>query len=336
MRRAAVIWWFAAGYFAAYVPYSALTKAISSGVLPGPGRAVSGFELLPASAVASMVGMFGFLSVAKLWRHVERRRVLGLRVPLPRAATFASGLATAAIIATTTLAYAVDGASIVFMMLLMRGGVLAIAPVVDALAGRHVRAASWIALALSLASLVVATQGAPDALSAVAAVDAGIYVGAYFLRLRLMSRLAKSADDASNRRYFVEEQMIASPAVVVALVLIALTGTGAVAGEIRRGFGDVAHASVLIPAVAIGLFSQGTGIFGGLILLERQENSYCIPVNRASSVLAGIVAMAIAAVLGVSAPPSARELAGAALIIAAIVVLASPLARRAVRRRGVA
>ena len=58
------------------------------------------------------------------------------------------------IIVTTTLAYTFEGVSIVFMMLLMRGGVLGIAPVVDASPAGACAGGLVIALVLSLAALV--------------------------------------------------------------------------------------------------------------------------------------------------------------------------------------
>ena len=48
-----------------------------------------------------------------------------------------SGVATAVIIGTTTLNYTFVGISILFALLLMRGGVLILAPVVDTLLGRQ-------------------------------------------------------------------------------------------------------------------------------------------------------------------------------------------------------
>ena len=42
------------------------------------------------------------------------------------------------------------------------------------------------------------------------ALDVGIYVLCYFVRLQLMSRRAKSTEPGANVRYFVEEQMAAA------------------------------------------------------------------------------------------------------------------------------
>lgn len=50
-----------------------------------------------------------------------------------------------------------EGVSIVLMMLRMRGGVLAIAPMIDRLTGRKATALNWVALGLTLSSLRVAT-----------------------------------------------------------------------------------------------------------------------------------------------------------------------------------
>jgi len=80
----------------------------------------------------------------------------------------------------------------------------------------------------------------------------------------------------------------------------------------------------VILSIIVGLLSQGTGVFGGLILLDKRENTYCVPVNRASSILAGLVATySLALILG-ERGANASELIGAALIIAAILVLSLP------------
>jgi hypothetical protein len=105
--------------------------------------------------------------------------------------------------------------------------------------------------------------------------------------------------------------------------------------EIRKGFTDIWSTGHGATVVLVGILSQGTGIFGGLILLDRRENSFCVPVNRASSVLAGLCAsLALALFLGHRMPGSA-ELLGAGLVVAAIVALSLPtvLGRRSVAGR---
>jgi hypothetical protein len=320
------IWWFAFGYFACYAPYSALTKALSSGTLPGMESGLDGFAILPVSTLASLVGMLSFLWLSGWLRHARHREVLGARVPWPSIWTFLSGLATGAVIATTTLAYTFEGVSIVFVMLLMRGGVLILAPIVDATSGRKARWFSWAGLGLSLAALVVAfaEEGGYD-ITLLCAIDVAVYLAAYFVRLRFMSRLAKSEQGDQNKRFFVEEQLVATPAVVLGLALTALVGgDGPIPEALRVGFLDTWGSPVLLAVLIVGVLSQGTGIFGGLILLDKRENTYCVPVNRSSSILAGVLAsFGLSLALGMS-PPSGFELAGAGLVLAAIAVLTVP------------
>lgn len=324
------IWAYAFGYFACYAPYSALTKLVSQGRLPGMSRAVDGFELLPLTTGVSLVAMLTFITAKGWWQYAGRTTILGKSVIAPGRWTFLSGLATAAIIASTTLAYTFRGVSIVFMMLLMRGGVLAIAPVVDAAGKRRVHATSWMALGLSLVGLVVTLgDGASYELARVGVLDVGVYLTAYFVRLRLMSHVAKSGERATSIRYFVEEQMVATPAIVTFLVVLALVGQGDVMLSVRTGFGALRGSGAVSAAVLIGVLSQGTGIFGALILLDGRENAFCVPVNRASSVLAGVLASAALAFAGLAQQLPTSELLGAALVLGAIVALAIPLRKAA-------
>lgn len=323
--RDLAIWGYAFGYFACYAPYSALTKALSQGGVPGMDAAVSGFALLPSSAIASLVGMLVFLSAMGWWKHARRRTVLGVSVPSPSVWTFLSGLCTAAIIPTTTLAYTFSGVSIVFMMLLMRGGVLVLAPVVDLVSKRRVRWFSWIALVLSLGALLAAlADGASYEITLVAAVDVAVYLLAYFVRLRFMSRLAKSDDSNDKLRYFVEEQMVATPALVLTLGVLALVGRGEVLAQVRWGFVDYWSSGAAWAGIVVGLLSQGTGVFGGLILLDKRENTFCVPVNRASSVLAGLLATLAMSWIAGTKGLAVSEMVGAVLVIAAMAVLAWP------------
>lgn len=320
------IWFFAFGYFASYVPYSALTKAVSSGQIGG--TPISGIELLPVSAVASLVGMFLFITAMRWWKYASSVTLGSLRLPCPSRYTFLSGVCTAGVIATTTLAYTFDGVSIVFMMLLMRGGVLILAPIVDAITGRQVRWFSTVGLVLSINALLVAFLEDKDAgfgLTLAALANVALYLGAYFVRLRFMTRLAKSDDPALRTRYFVEEQMVATPTLVLLLAIGALVGQGSLLGDLRAGFTTFFDRPVVLEGILIGVFSQGTGIFGGLVLLDKRENSYSVPVNRCASVLAGIAA-SYAIMIWLGGPgPSAHELMGAFLIVQAILFLTLPI-----------
>jgi hypothetical protein len=324
-REPPSIWWFAFGYFATYVPYSALTNALSRGSLEGMDEGIAGTTLLPSSVIASAVGMLVFLTVMRWWKYATQRVVFGVQVPSPRLRTLLSGACTSVIVVTTTLAYTFEGISIVLAMLLMRGGLLILAPVVDLVSRRKVKWYSFAALLLSLAALIVAfLEKKGFNISLAAGVDIAMYLTAYFVRLRIMSGSAKSKDNNENKRYFVEEQMVATPLIVLVLGLWAAFGSGLPAAQLRTGFTDIWSSDVLVFVLLVGLFSQGTGVFGGLILLDKRENTFCVPVNRASSIMAGLVATLAMYLIWKTRLPTNWELAGAVLIVLAIVVLSVP------------
>ena len=134
-RYALTIWALGLGYYISYTPYSGLTKALSSGLLTG--RPVDGPVLLPISAIATVAGMFGFITVMGWWKYAGRREFFGVQVPFPRRLTFFSGVCLATIMGTTTLAFTFGGLSIVLVLVFLRGGTLVIAPVVDRIVGRR-------------------------------------------------------------------------------------------------------------------------------------------------------------------------------------------------------
>ncbi len=319
------IWAYALGYFACYVPYSALTKVLTRGLLPGMHRPLQGFELLGPSVAAGTVGMGLFLWFSGWWRAAGRRRLGPWRIPFPRRVTLLSGLCTAGIIGTTTLAYTFEGVSIVFVMLLMRGGVLVLAPLVDALGGRRTRWYSWAGLVLSLGALLAAfaERGGYD-ITLLCTLDIALYLSCYFLRFRFMSAKAKSEDPEVNRRYFVEEQMVASPALLAVLCLLAPLPLPTPFDAIGRGLRHIWETPWWPEVLLVGLLSQGTGIFGSLVFLDARENTYSVPVNRSASILAGVTASYALHRLFGSPPPSAHQLLGAALVVGAILLLSLP------------
>lgn len=316
------IWWWAFGYFACYVPYSALTRVLSKPLIDTGATPVGSLELLPPTVLASVVTTVIFLWATTWWRHAHRISIGKLQLPGPRLLTLASGLCSSGIIATTTLAYTFSGVSLVLVALLMRGGVLVLAPLVDRITGRRVRWFSWLALALALGSVAVTSLGGKGdlRLPLIAAIDISLYLGFYFARLTLMSKNAK-ADHATNRRYFVEEIMVSSASLLVLLALGALLLPGRPGTELAAGFTSFFSRPVWWIGLGVGVLSQGTGIFGGLIFLDARESSYCVPVNRASSVLAVLLAQVSLAVIVGASWPASSEWVGAAIILGALAVL---------------
>lgn len=319
------IWLLGLGYYLSYAPYSGLTKALSSGLLPGTDGPVLGPVLLPLSAAGTVIGMFGFITVMGWWKHAGRREFFGVQVPFPRKLTFLSGVCLATIMGTTTLAFTFGGLGIVLVLVLLRAGTLIIAPIVDQIVGRRVRWFSWSAMLVSLAAVLVALSDAASyTLTIAAALDIAAYLAAYFFKLQFMSRLAKTSDRNATLRYFVEEQMVASPLFVAALVVMAFIGAGDVMLGFRTGFTSFVMSQAAIYAVLVGLCYAALCVCTTMIFLDRRENTFCVPMHCGSSMLAGFTATAILALLYNQGAPTMAQTAGAGFIAIALAFL-SPL-----------
>ena len=319
------IWALGLGYYISYTPYSGLTKALSTGLLAGTNGPVKGPVLLPISAIATVIGMLSFITVKRWWKYAGRREFFGVQVPFPRPLTFLSGVCMATIMGTTTLAFTFGGLSIVVVLVLLRGGTLVIAPIVDRIVGRRVRWFSWTAMVVSLAAVLVALSEASSYVLTIAAIiDVAAYLTAYFFKFQFMSRLAKSDQRSATLRYFVEEQMVASPLLVIALVIMALIGAGDVMMGFREGLTTFATTPGAFFAALVGLSYAALCVCTTLIFLDRRENTFCVPMHCGSSMLSGFTATAILAYVYGQSSPTAAQNVSAGLIIVALGFL-SPL-----------
>ena len=319
------IWSLGLGYFLFYTPYSGLTKAVSNGLLPGMRGPVRGTILLPVSVMALVVGMISFITLMNWWKYAGRREFFGISIPFPHRLRFLSGICLAIIMGTTTLAFTLEGVSIVLVLVLLRGGVLIIAPLVDTIARRRVRWFSWTAMLISLtAVLLVLADAANYRLSIAAIVTVGAYLTAYFIKFHLMTRLAKTDDKNATLRYFVEEQMVASPLLLLALVALAFIGSGEALIGFRLGFTTFLLSKEAVFAVMIGLFYAGLCVCTTLIFLDRRENTFCVPMHCGSSMLSGLAATYVLGLVYHKATTSNPQLISAGLIVMALAVL-SPL-----------
>lgn len=319
------IWVLGLGFYLFYTPYSGLTKALSAGLLPLTHGPVRGPVLLPVSAIATVVGMLGFITMRGWWKYAGHREFFGVSVPFPRRLTFLSGICMATIMGTTTLAFTFGGLSIVLVLVLLRGGTLVIAPMVDRIVGRRVRWFSWAAMFTSLVAVsVVLSDGANYKLTIAAILDVTAYLVAYFFKLQFMSRLAKSDERSATLRYFVEEQMVASPLLVLALVVMAGIGAGDIMMSFRIGLTTFLMSPAAIFAALVGLFYAGLCVCTTLIFLDRRENTFCMPMHCGSSMLSGFTASAILAYFFQQNSPSAAQTISACFIVVALGFL-SPL-----------
>jgi protein-tyrosine-phosphatase len=319
----------ALGYFLAYIPYALLTKVLSSGLVPGVHGPVGGLVLLPASAIGQLVAMPIFLIASGRWRDFREQRIGGRRAALPGRDTVLAGLFTALVIGTTTLNFTFRGVSVLFMLLLMRAGVLILSPIVD-LAYRHkVHVHAWMALGLSLLAVAVALGDVNNyRLTAGAVLSLCAYLAGYVGRFRIMSKVAKTGVRAVDRRYFAEEHVMAP------IFLTLLCAAGAVLGQadLRAGFGAFLITPAGAYAAGIGALYECLFIFGTLIYLDVRAYAWCVPVNRVASLFSGLVASYLLMVVMGLPPPGAAQLVALGFIAGAIVMLSYP-ALRARRRR---
>ncbi len=309
-------------YFMAYLPNILVTKLVTSTPHAGLGRPLTGLETLPSTLIMNLVLTYLFIWASGWWRDANRITVAGARIPFPTAFTALSGVGTALVLFTVPLSYTFEGVSIPYIQLLMRGDILIIAPLVDIMFGRKVRWWSWVALVMVLASLGLVINAKGElGLPPLAITTIVLYTVGYFLRLAVMNRISKSGDPASIRRYFVEEKLIALPLSVGALALLGMTGLGEQSGELMNGFIHVWSDPVIFQLMLAAVTLTVVSVFAAMILLDARENTYCVPLERSASLLAGLTAAWILALGWGLRAPTSTEMVGAAILIAAITLL---------------
>ena len=310
-------------YLGAYVPYVVLTRLLATTPVPELQRPLSGVEILPASLILSGVLTYAFVWLAGWYKVAHSIRVLGIRLPAPTRWTALSGLGTALVLFTVPLSFTFKGVSIPFIQLLMRGDVLVLAPLVDVLGRRKVRWYSWLALLLVAIGMFAAVgERRGFQLPVLAWLTLGLYTLGYFLRLWVMTRVAKTGAADAVKRYFVEEKLVGIPLAVFFLALFSGFGDGTAGDQLSFGFIAIWRSSQLPAIAALSALLFLVSIFSAVILLDKRESSFCVPMERSASILAGVIgACVLSAAFGQKAPTSA-ELVGAGLLVIAIVVLA--------------
>lgn len=309
-------------YLILYVPYMLVTRALATTPNAELGRPLTGLETLPAVLILGTVLTVVFVWVSGWWRSANRVSVGGLRIPFPRKWTAISGVGTSLLLFTVPLSLTFEGVSIPFMQLLMRGDVLIIAPLVDVIAGRRVRWYSWVAMALVALALTLGVWGRGGFhLPPLAILAVVLYTLGYFMRLAAMTRVSKDGDENSVRGYYVEEKIVGMPLSIVAIALVTVSPLGAQGAQVSWGFVNVWSSNALPFLVLISVAFVGISVFAALILLDPRENTFCVPFERAASILAGTVTAFVLAVFYGQAFPTPVELIATVLLIGAIALL---------------
>ena len=309
-------------YVMTYVPYMLITRMLATTPNGQLGRPLTGLETLPAVLIVSTLFLVLFVWLSGWWRSARQIRLGALRLPAPTRWTTVAGIGTSFLLFTVPLSLTFEGVSIPFIQLLMRGDVLIIAPLVDLIAGRKVRWYSWVALALVSIGLALTLweRGGlhmpPLAIFAVV-----LYTIGYFMRLSVMTRVAKNGNEDALRGYFVEEKIVGMPLAIVCLALVTLSPLASQGSELHWGFVDVWRSDALPMLMLLALVFLGVAIFSALILLDPRENTFCVPFERAASIVAGTITAYLLAFLFGQATPTRMELIGTVLLIVAIALL---------------
>ena len=75
--------------------------------------------------------------------------------------------------------------------------------------------------------------------------------------------------------------------------ILALLEIGDAGRDLRYGYTVFLASDLVMPAVLVGVLYGFLGMFGGLLYLDRREDTFVIRVNRCSSLLSGVLASSI-------------------------------------------
>jgi hypothetical protein len=333
-----------AGYFAFYAVYGVAVKWFKSEAYRSPP--VGEFEFLYWSTLGA-AGLVLVMIFAFGWFRLPSNRIVRwgpLRFSSELAYIAPSGVCTGIIIPTTTLMYTLP-ISVMVAMVIMRGSVIVISRLVDAVQirqgilkkrvyGEENWAVVFALLAVSV-NLFWEDAGRVDfsfARSPAALAILSSYVVAYAVRIYLMNyykntRAAGVKQD--NRAFFALEQLAATATLVVALVVVLNAPTwfgweDERIDQLSRAVSDVDLACVLggFPFGLVAFFS----VF--LFMFQGRTATFAGLVNRLTSLLAGTAATVISALAFGEKMPKASEWVSVGFIAVAVAFLT-----RAERRR---
>lgn len=320
-------------YMVTYAAGAALTR--QAAVVTGLGGAPAGLEILPATTLLSGILTYAFVGLTGWWRDAHSLTIWGHTLPCPTVWTAVSGLGAALLLVTVLLSFTFGDVSIPFMQLLMRGDVLLVAPLVDLVLGRRVRWFSWVAILLICLGLWVAAGATrPLSLPPMAIATVALYTLGHLLRLLVMTKVAKNGDIRQSRGYFVEEKLVAIPTALFILLLWGAIRSGRHLADLHLIFFDVWAGGRFFTLCLVSTLMLMTSIVSLFMLLDRRENTFCVPFERSAGVFAAFAATYVLAAMNLGLPPSGSELAGAALLFSAMALLSvAPKFRRTARTK---
>jgi hypothetical protein len=296
------------GYFFFYVITGVTVKYFTGSAAKGfPG--MTGVEFLVYST-ASSTALALFVVLAWRWYHlrsVHTATIAGRRIPAEYLYIIPSGICTAVVIPTTTLMYILP-ISVMVAMVIMRGSVIVISRVVDAiqlkqgLMDKKVYAEENIAVVFAIGAVAVnmiwARKGGFDFIhSTPAMLILGSYIVAYSIRIYIMNYYKNTrpkGEKLDNKPFFAIEQITAtSTLVIVGLLLFYSPGLFGASGPVIDQYrGAIARPLPHWPGALLAGTAFGAVSFFSvfLFMFKGRTATFAGLVNRLTSLVAGTTA----------------------------------------------
>jgi hypothetical protein len=302
------------GYFIFYIVTGLSVKFFLSVGIGRPG--MHGMEYLFYSTTSSTLLATSVVLFLKWYRMESVRRISLGNISFPSEFLYIipSGICTAIIIPTTTLMYSFGAISVMVAMVIMRGAVIVIGRIVDAIQIRqgilHKKvykeeniAIVFALLAISIKVFSSSGNGKANPFTSLPVmIIFGVYIIAYAIRIYIMNYYKntrpKNAKFNNNKSFFAVEQITSTTTLyLIAIILLIIVKTTGWSGERITPFANsffhpiegwwfwamifgTAFGVVAFFSVFIFMFRGRTATFAGL-------------VNRLTSLIAGTVSTLI-------------------------------------------
>ena len=337
-----------AAYYCFYVVTGVAVKYFRGPAAQGyPG--LGEIEYMAYSTAGGTAICLFVVLVMRWWRLQSSRRFrLGsLQLPAELAYIIPSGVCTAVVIPTTTLLYTFP-IPVMVAMVIIRGAVIVVSPLVDAIQVRQgilkkrvyweEDAAVGFALAAVASNLFWGQQqgGFSIVRSAPALVTLVSYVLAYFIRIYIMNYFKNTRPPGTpldNKGFFALEQIAAAATLAVAAV---------VAFHAPRLFDSSApqllefHRAVVAPPATWSLAVLSGTAFGAvaffsvfIFMFKGRTATFAGLVNRLTSLVAGTTATLLSWLLFGGRLPSLQDWISLGFILIAVAFLSRAERRRA-------
>jgi hypothetical protein len=326
------------GYFLFYVITGVAVKYFTGHANAGfPG--MNQIEYLVYSTIGGnltcLIVVFAFG-----WYHFKATRMttfLGIKMPAEFPYIFFSGICTAIIIPGTTLMYTFEGLSVMVAMVMMRGSIIVVSRLVDALQVKqgilHKKVYWQENIAVVFAILAVAMQlffGKEgevgfDFIHNVGAVTTlSCYILAYAFRIYIMNYYKNTRPKGvqlDNKGFFAIEQIAASVVMLAAgLILFYSTGNADDSKQLASYHASLADPKTLWHIAIISGIAYGMVAFFSvfIFMFKGRTATFAGLVNRLTSLVAGTAATLIAWYALGGKAPSNQDWYSLAAILAAV------------------